>query len=54
MYFNSNICQVTVNGMAFTIPAEKVSELLNFIQTIKVSHESSPYINLNGKTLVTG
>jgi hypothetical protein len=53
---SSNRINVTVAGQVFSIPADKVHQVLNLLaslQSIQVS-ENTPYIQYQGKSLING
>lgn len=52
----SNQVNVTVAGQVYTIPAEKVQQVLNLlasIQSVQVENPT-PYLKFNGKSLING
>ena len=53
----ANRVNVTVAGQIFSIPADKVQQVMNMLaslQSIQVSENPSPFIQYQGKTLVNG
>jgi hypothetical protein len=53
---SSNRVNITVAGQIFSIPADKVQQVMNLLaslQSIQVS-ENTPYIQYQGKSLING
>lgn len=54
---SSNRVNVTVANHVFSIPADKLNQVINLLQSlqsIQISDNSSPFIQYNGKTLING
>jgi hypothetical protein len=54
---SSNRVNVTIAGQIFSIPADKVQQVMNFLatlQSIQISENPSPYIQYQGKSLIQG
>jgi len=53
----ANRVNVTVAGQIFSIPADKVQQVMNMLtslQSIQVSENPTPFIQYQGKTLING
>ena len=53
----SNRITITVGHQAFSIPSEKIHQviqLLTSLQSIQVSENPTPYLQYQGKTLING
>jgi hypothetical protein len=54
---SANRVNVTVAGQVFSIPADKVQQVMNMLaslQSIQVSENPSPFIQYQGKSLING
>jgi hypothetical protein len=54
---SSNRVNATIAGQIFSIPADKVQQVMNFLatlQSIQISENPSPYIQYQGKSLIQG
>lgn len=56
---SSNRIKVTVGNSIFEIPQEKTQQLINMLQSwqsvaIPEQHNSSPFIQYNGQSLICG
>jgi hypothetical protein len=54
---SANRVNVTVAGQIFSIPADKVQQVMNMLaslQSIQVSETPSPFIQYQGKSLING
>ena len=54
---SANRINVTVGNQVFSIPADKIQNVINFLaglQSIQVSENPSPLIQYQGKTLING
>ena len=52
-----NRVNVTVAGQIFSIPADRVQDVMNMLaslQSIQVSENPSPFIQYQGKSLING
>lgn len=54
---SANRVNVTVAGQIFSIPADKVQDVMNMLaslQSIQVSENPSPFIQYQGRSLING
>jgi len=54
---SANRVNVTVAGQIFSIPADRVQDVMNLLvslQSIQVSENPSPFIQYQGKSLING
>lgn len=54
---SSNRINVTIGNQIFSIPSDKIQQVINFLaslQSIHVAETPSPFIQYQGKSLITG